>query len=263
MSNNNLQQLFLNMRNYLQPIADKLEEIKKNPETLKYIQNINLLVKDNERTSPFMKKLLSEMQENPNLSEALETIPYRQIFKLLANSEQLESVSILSLINKDHFQNEIFEYFDEIPLGSHFKKRKSLIAEAFKLYELEYFSGCLCLIHSQLEGIITDYLIFKNIIRKNIVNGKTRFNCNLSGKVISGLAQKIELAKDINENFLRLENFQFDNDQNKKFHNERNDLLHGSNIDNFNAERCFIVFIWIDSILGSIHTNEVILKAVR
>lgn len=85
----------------------------------------------------------------------------------------------------------------------------------------------------------------------------------MSGKVISGLAQKIELAKDINENFLRLENFQFDNDQNKKFHNERNDLLHGSNIDNFNAERCFIVFIWIDSILGSIHTNEVILKAVR
>ena len=42
MSNNNLQQLFLNMRNYLQPIADKLEEIKKNPETLKYIQNIRV-----------------------------------------------------------------------------------------------------------------------------------------------------------------------------------------------------------------------------
>ena len=71
---------------------------------------------------------------------------------------------------------------------------------------------------------------------------------------------KIELAKDINENFLRLESFQFDNDQNKKFHNERNDLLHGSNIDNFNAERCFIVFIWIDSILGSIYRNEVILN---
>lgn len=260
MSINNFQQLLLNMRNFLQPIADKLEEIQKNPETLKFIHNVDYLIKNHERTSPFMKKILSEMEENPNLSEARETIPYRQVFRLLANSEQIESVSILHLINEDLFQNGILECFDEIQIGNHFKKRKPLIVEAFKLYELEYFSGCLCLIHSQLEGIITDYLIFKNIIRKEIVNGKTRFICNSNKQNISGLANKIKLAKDINESFLRLESFQFDNDQNKKFHNERNDLLHGSNIDNFNAERCFIVFIWIDSILGSIYRNEVILK---
>lgn len=260
MSNNNFQQLLLNMRNFLQPIADQLEEIQKNPETSKFIQNMDYFVSNHERTSPFMKKLLLEMQENPNLSEALETIPYRQIFRLLANSEQIESVSILSLINDDFFQNGILECFDEIQIGNHFKRRKPLIAEAFKLYKLEYFSGCLCLIHSQLEGIITDYLIFKNIIRKEISNGKTKFISNSDGNNVVGLAKKIELAKDINENFLRLESFQFDNDQNKKFHNERNDLLHGSNIDNFNPERCFIVFIWIDSILSSIYRNEVILK---
>ncbi|MFX1824184.1 hypothetical protein [Acinetobacter sp. AS5] len=260
MSNNNFQQLLLDMRNFLQPIADKFEEIQKNPETSKFIQNVDYLVKSHERTSPFMKKLLSKMEGNSNLSEALETIPYRQIFRLLANSEQIESVSILHLINDDLFQMGILECFDEIQIGNHFKRRKQLIAEAFKLYELEYFSGCLCLIHSQLEGIITDYLIFKNIIRKEIASGKTKFICNSDGKNVVGLAKKIELAKDINENFLRLESFQFDNDQNKKFHNERNDLLHGSNIDNFNAERCFIVFIWIDSILGSIYRNEVILN---
>ena len=33
MSNNNFQQLLLDMRNFLQPIADKFEEIQKNPET--------------------------------------------------------------------------------------------------------------------------------------------------------------------------------------------------------------------------------------
>jgi len=178
MSINNFQQLLLNMRNFLQPIADKLEEIQKNPETLKFIQNVDYLIKNHERTSPFMKKILSEMEENPNLSEARETIPYRQVFRLLANSEQIESVSILHLINEDLFQNGILECFDEIKIGNHFKKRKPLIVEAFKLYKLEYFSGCLYLIHSQLEGIITDYLIFKNIIRKEIVNGKTRFICN-------------------------------------------------------------------------------------
>ena len=154
MDNNNFQQQFIS--HFLQPIAEKLKEIQKNPETTKFIQGIGNLIKNHERTSPIMERLLSEMENNPNLSEALETIPYRQIYRLLANSEQMESVSLLSLINDDHFQNGILECFDEIKIGKHFKKRKPLIAEALKLYELGYFSGCLCLIHSQLEGIITD-----------------------------------------------------------------------------------------------------------
>ena len=76
------------------------------------------------------------------------------------------------------------------------------------------------------------------------------------------VAEKIELAKKINESFNRLESFNFDNDQNIKFSNERNNILHGSNINNFNRERCFIVFIWIDSILSSMYNSEVVLNSL-
>lgn len=208
MENNNFQHQFVS--NFLQPIADKLKKIQKNPEITKFIQGIDSLVKNDEITSPIMDRLTDELANNPNFSEALENISYRQIYRIFTISEQMESVNLLSLINVDLFQNGMLECFDEVQIGNHFKKRKPLIAEAFKLYELGYFSGCLCLIHSQLEGIITDYLIFKNIIRKKISNGKTKFICNSDGKNVVGLARKIELAKDINENFLRLESFQFE-----------------------------------------------------
>lgn len=54
------------------------------------------------------------MEGNSKLSEALETLPYRQVFRLLTNSEQIESVSILHLINDDLFQKGILECFDVI-----------------------------------------------------------------------------------------------------------------------------------------------------
>lgn len=118
----------------------------------------------------------------------------------------------------------------------------------------------MCLLHSQLEGIITDYLIFKNILKKEVNNNKTSFininQLNHKKTKVSGLSKKIDLAKDINENFKRLENFNFDENIDLKFHHERNDILHGSNLNNFTMERCFVVFIWLDSILSSIHLSE-------
>jgi len=266
MTENTPQEVLFKIGKFMQPIVDKLNEIQKNPETMKTLQNIGYWFSNHERTSPFMEKMLSEMENNPNLSEALETIPYRHLFKLISNSNQIESVSILDLINENYFQKGILDCFDEIQIGNHFKSRKNIIEEAFNLYKLDFFAGCLCLIHSQLEGIITDYLLYKNIIKERInTNGRIvleKTNCTDKKCSISGLAEKIDLAKKINENFNRLESFNFDNDQNIKFSNERNNILHGSNINNFNRERCFIVFIWIDSILSSMYNSEVVLNSL-
>ncbi len=244
----------------LNQFGSQFQKILKDPATLRAMQNLQVWAANQEKIAPHMTKILDDMQNNANYSEALETIPYRQLFRLIINSEKVEDINLLNLINQDVFQKPIFTYFDKINIGNHFDSRKLLIEEAFKLYKQEFYAGCLTLLHSQFEGIVTDYLIYRKIIEKKLVNSKTKFKMIPNGQEVTGLAKKIELAKNINENFKRLESFNFDNDQNIKFHNERNDILHGSNIANFNAERCFVVFIWIDSILGSIYTEEVTLK---
>lgn len=245
-------------------IGSQIRKISMDPAFKKATQDIAAWMKQYEEIAPHMEQILDEMKKNGNYSEALKTIRYRQLLRLIVNSEKVEDKNLLNLINQEVFQKPILTYFEKIDLGTHFQKRKSLIEEAFQLYKHEFYAGCLTLLLSQFEGIITDYLLLKNVIKKE--NNKLYSVAKLatvtkaSKAIVTGLATKIELAKNINENFKRLESYNFDNDENQKFSNERNDILHGSNIANFNAERCFVVFIWIDSILGSIYTEEATLK---
>ena len=126
------------------------------------------------------------------------------------------------------------------------------------MYEKEYFAGCLCLLHSQLEGIITDYLLHKKIIKEEFDEYKKthyiKYNGNIKNKndKVSGLFKKIDLSKNINKNFLRLKEYKLDSNENIQFWDARNKVLHGSNISDFNDKTCFVVFIWINSILTSI-----------
>ncbi|MCQ1073300.1 hypothetical protein NNO96_13915 [Acinetobacter baumannii] len=258
MMNKTFEEMAVALQQNLGPALTKLRQFLEKPEVSTALTTFLNSVKKHQELSPYVSKLLDEMKKNPNLSEALETVPYVQLIKLLTNSEVRDNVSVLDLINDAYYQRTLFYNFDTINISNHFKNRRVLIEEALQLYKLGMYAGCLTLLHSQFEGIITDYLIFKGVLVKKIVNKKTNFKEVATGKNVVGLAAKIELAKNINENFKRLESFNFDNDQNIKFHNERNDILHGSNIANFNQERCFVVFIWIDSILYSIYMEEVL-----
>ncbi|MGK7250991.1 hypothetical protein ACSNOU_18225 [Acinetobacter oleivorans] len=258
MSKTFAEQLAVAIHQSFGPVVTKLRQTFENPEVASAVQKILIAAQKHQELQPYVSKVLDEMKKNPNLSEALETVPYVQIVKLLTNSEVKDNVSVLDLINDAYFQRTLFYNFDAINISNHFKNRRVLIEEALQLYKLGMYAGCLTLLHSQFEGILTDYLIYKNIIEKKIVNSKTKFKMIPSGKEITGLATKIDLAKTISDTFKRLESFIFDNDKNVKFHNERNDILHGSNIANFNKERCFVVFIWIDSILDSIYMEEVL-----
>ncbi|MDK2329520.1 hypothetical protein OW655_18240 [Acinetobacter baumannii] len=260
------EELALAIGKSLAPALTKLSQALQNPEVASTLKNILLAAKQHQELSPHVSKLLDEMKNNPNLSEALETVPYVQLVKLLTNSEVKDNVSVLDLINDTYFQKTLFYNFDAINIGNHFKNRRILIEEAIQLYKLGLYAGCLTLLHSQFEGILTDYLLYKGIIIEKTNGSKTNFydaaklakGVKDRYAVVTGLAAKIELAKKISDTFKRLDAFTYDNNQKLKFHNERNDILHGSNIANFNAERCFVIFIWIDSILDSIYTEEVL-----
>ena len=114
------------IHDFAKPIVDKIEQIQKEPETQIFLKNIAYWISNHERTSPFMDKILSEMETNPNLSEARHTISYKQVFKLLSESEDLENTSLLDLINQSYFQEGILECFDNIEISNHLKNVKKL-----------------------------------------------------------------------------------------------------------------------------------------
>jgi hypothetical protein len=198
-----------------------------------------------------IEKALVNLENDPKFSE-VRKIPYRDLISIQLNNFQIKDITVENFVNKESFQKNLLDLFDEIAIDEKFQKRKSLIKEAFKLYELELFAGCLCLLYTQIEGIITDYLIFKNITTLRNDNGKIIFPRNPPEKgKISGLEEKLRLGNQ-NKSIKDLQAYQFNSNENYKFYNERNNVLHGSCINNFTAERCLINFIWINSLLNSI-----------
>ena len=216
-------------------------------------KTINSVKEPNERNNYTFEKSLEAIKHDEQLTEAIETIPYNLLFDLVIDNFQITDVTILTLINKHQFKELLLENFNKIEISKTFKDRKEIIKEALELYEKGYFAGCLCLLHTQLEGIITDYLVYKNILKPSKNNkGKDCLKTVKEETLVTGLLKKIELSRIINQKFLRLEDYRFDSKENINFADARNNVLHGSNINNFNDKTCFILFIWINSILISI-----------
>ena len=201
-----------------------------------------------------IEKALVALENDPKYSEVMK-IPYRDLISFKVRDFQIKDITILTSINKDKFQNTLLNLFDEIALDKKFIKRKDFIKEAFKLYEQEFFAGCVCLLYTQIEGIITDYLIFKKITKAISSKGKIIFPRNPINPTkkdnISGLKEKIALGNG-NESIRNLEKYKFSNNLDYKFGDERNNVLHGSCINGFTAEKCLISFHWVHSILQSI-----------
>ena len=201
-----------------------------------------------------IEKALVALENDPKYSEVMK-IPYRDLISFKVKNFQIKDITILPSINKDKFQNTLLNLFDEIALNEKFIKRKDFIKESFKLYEQEFFAGCVCLLYTQIEGIITDYLIFKKITKTINSKGKIIFPRNPKNPNkkdnITGLKEKIRLGNG-NESISNLEKYKFSNNLDYKFGDERNNVLHGSCINGFTAEKCLISFNWIHSILQSI-----------
>ena len=194
---------------------------------------------------------LEKLEDDPKIKEAIYTLPYKELAKFFSEYNEINETTILEFINTNYFHQNILELFDAIDLGKKFNDRKEIINEALNLYKYKYFSGCLCLLYTQLEGIITDYLIqTKKLFRTENKHGKPVLKHGT--KEIKGFYDKLNLSKDINDNFLRLKEYKLDTTENINFSDERNNVLHGTNIFNFDKKNCFTIFIWINSILMSI-----------
>ena len=246
----------------MKPIHDVEKVTRTINEFSKVLKNIEKnygypVPKHPEKTKIILNSL-RELEKNSETKEAIYTIPYKDLSKLVTDSFEVTEITILELINTDRFRKKLLSKFDQIEISEKFQNRKKIIEEALELYKLKYFSGCLCLLYSQLEGIITDYLLSKNRIEEYTYNKKTCYkkygqNAEHKKNRIGGLFDKIDLCKEINDNFFRLKEYRLDSDENMMLSDSRNQVIHGSNINNFDEKTCFTIFIWINSIIQSIH----------
>lgn len=274
--NNDFQNFLQQLKESANTVNERLNNYRNDPKNKNIILGWQHYIDNQDKTDPLIENLLSEMEDNENLSEALKILTFSDMYQLIFNQGQIQQTSVLNILNSESFQEKFLTYFNEINLGTHFSERKPFIEEALKLYKLKLFSGCLCLLFSQLEGILTDYLLNKKIIEESIdKHGKPCFvENNEKAKAVNGLYSKIQLAKDTNIDFYnsikykidekektnlsRLSTYKVDSKEKTNLSDARNQILHGSNIKSFTEERCFIVFIWTLSILNAIYKEQLL-----
>lgn len=230
-------------------IQKKLNEI--DPEKLQvFLENLERF----QRNEPYLNKLIADLKMNTNLVHANESLFLAHFMQLIyENEEDPQSIDILDIVNTEYFNNEFFSQFENIEMGENFRNRKNVLKEAFELYKLGFYAGSLCILYGQLEGVLTDYLLYKKALTKKNKAYKyigetipdTRI-CN--GKGITGIFDKIKIAKSINKSFETLDAYKIDD--NYQINSDRNDILHGNSLDRFTKERCFIVILWLASIFN-------------
>ncbi|QIO07370.1 hypothetical protein [Acinetobacter shaoyimingii] len=241
------------------PIATEIQDLLKNIDPEKFTHFIERIEKL-QKFEPYLTKLFHDLKNNENFSHAHETISLACLIQLIYENEQHpDDVHIFDVIKTAYFKDLFFSQFSNIQLGENFSQREAVLKEAFQLYELGFYAGCLTLLYAQLEGILTDYLFEKKMLIKSknedIYMGPYIQHTKITPyKVIKGMKEKLLIAKHMDPYFVKLDAYKIDSTY--PMNNDRNAILHGAILDRFTQERCFILFIWVNSIFNFLQSER-------
>lgn len=162
---------------------------------------------------------------------------------------------VFQLMNTQNFQNEFLTLFEKSLEKGVRSERKPVVKEAFELYKHCFFRGCTTLLYGMLEGVLTDFLVFKRKLEKD-EKGKYNYIGNsfsylnqerkqgqFNKKKVTGLFDKILIAADLISLFRELEIYEVEEDI--FFKDSRNGVLHGDDLEGLSQERSFIIFLWL------------------
>ena len=168
-----------------------------------------------------------------------------------ANPEQFK---LLDLINTEYFQTELLQAFDELEIGDLKGQRREILQEAFKLYQLECYAGCIPVIYAQLEGLLTDVLIAQGYLKQSQTKFVDVYKIvpGLKGHEIKSLWHKAKIATELNRYFTELAPYKMDSSSTVTM--SRHNMLHGTDVAHFNQERSFILFIWLFAAISFMST---------
>ena len=228
--------------NILREAEQYLEEISED-EHLYLIKTLENLASE----ESYFDVLANELNKPVEVKVANDALNLVYFLQIIHTIDDLSTFNFLDIINGEHFQKTFFEAFDELDIGDLKAQRRQVIEEAFKLYELKLYSGCVPLLYAQLEGLLTDILVQKGYLKQQetkyvdvykIVSG-------LKGHEIKSLWHKAKIANELNHFFLELAAYKMDSSSTVSM--TRHNILHGTDVSHFTQGRCFILFIWLFS----------------
>ena len=171
------------------------------------------------------------------------------------HEDDMASFDLLEVINTAYFQTELLAAFDALEIDTENKaQRRVVIQEAFKLYDMQCFAGCIPLLYAQLEGLLTDVLIERGFLKQNQTKFVDVYKIvpGLKGHEIKSLWHKSKIACEMNIYFAELAAYKMDSSSTVTM--TRHNILHGTDVSHFSKERNFILFIWLFSVVSFMST---------
>lgn len=202
----------------------------------------------------YFNVLAEQLNQPVDLKVANDALNLVYIWSLVNQHESEVDFNLLKVIQTDYFNAEFFKAFDALDIGENKHQRRLVIQEAFKLYEMQCFAGCIPILYAQLEGILTDVLIQTGFLKQQGTKFVDVYKIvpGLKGNEIKSLWHKTKIGCELNRYFNELAAYKMDSSSTVTM--TRHNILHGTDIEHFTQARTFILFIWLFAAVGFIST---------
>lgn len=204
---------------------------------------------------PYFQVLIDELDQPTDAKFANDALNFMHFWKLITQNEvDLAQFNLLDLINTEYFQRQLLNAFDSLEITENKDQRRVVIQEAFKLYQMNCFAGCIPLLYGQLEGLLTDVLIAQGYLKQNGTKFIDVYKIvpGLKSNEIKSLWHKAKIACELNRYFAEINAYKMDSSSTVTM--TRHNILHGTDVNHFNQERSFILFIWLFSAVSFMST---------
>ncbi|MFW1755280.1 hypothetical protein [Acinetobacter wanghuae] len=234
----------------LKDAAQYLEEISADEHTLLIKTLMDLSAQD-----AYFQVLADELDQPIGAKFANDALNLMHFWPRIHQFEDIEQFDLLDMMNSEYFQTEMLKAFDALEIDEEIKaKRRFVLFESLKMYKLGFYTGCIPNVYAQLEGILTDILLKTGFLKQNGTKFVDVYKIvpGLKANEIKSLWHKSKIAIELNPYFAELAAYKMDSSSNVTM--TRHNMLHGTDVENFNQARSFILFIWLFSAVSFMST---------
>ncbi len=202
----------------------------------------------------YFQVLADELDQPIGAKVANDALNLLYFWQAVQQFEDVAKFNLLDLMNGEAFQTQMLKAFDTLNISAHKAQRRLVLLEAFKLYKLGFYAGCIPMLYAQLEGILTDVLIEAGFLKQNATKFVDVYKIvpGLKGNEIKSLWHKSKIATEMNPYFAELAAYKMDSSSSVSM--TRHNILHGTDLNHFNQGRSFILFIWLFSSVSFMST---------